>query len=70
MDIETGESMGERPKLLPSVFQDQAELYLRGTVLLQVLSSIDLQTDSDGNLQPRIVDNMRMMLKVASEKTP
>ncbi|HLB66560.1 MAG TPA: hypothetical protein VJJ78_03125 [Candidatus Saccharimonadales bacterium] len=69
MEPDSGESLNEKQKLVPAIFQHVAANFLQGTNMLQVLTEVNLATDSDGYIEPYVIDNVRTMLKVAAEKT-
>ncbi len=65
-----GNSEQERRKLLLTDLHGAMTDYLYGTVMLNVLAQVNLDTDSDGSVALHVLDNLKAMLKKASEMTP
>ncbi len=56
-----GEPQPEKAKLSLEDFRAAVDEYLEGTNMAVLLSQTKLQTDSDGNLEPHVVSNLRKM---------
>ena len=59
----------ERPKITPFGLKIAANTHLEGTNLGELIASVRLDTDNDGNVLPHVIDNLRKALKVACDMT-
>ena len=64
------QSEPERRRITPSEFSDAINDYLQGTVMLHALAQLQLKTDTEGNIELYVINNLRMLLRQAAEMTP